>query len=247
MPALVPQRPLLQLRGVALDPAVQRRVVDGDAAFAHHLLEVPVADAVAAVPAHAQEDHLAGKVPPLELAAHCQLRRSSARRQRSSPRRFLQRSPPDGVHVFGPLPNGHSVWDFHGPAFSAQPAPSFPMAPRELLPQSQLTLRLIRRCPDLGCDLLRSALRSTFMVFSIRHNILQRIDLGDAVLTSTGRGASCRLASQLVDLLGVLEDCVSILAEMSLVSTPASEPRRGAVDPLPRLRPAAARRAGAAG
>jgi hypothetical protein len=47
------------------------------------------------------------------------------------------------VHVFGPLTNGHSVWDFHGPAFSAQPAPSFPMAPRELLPQSQLTLRLI--------------------------------------------------------------------------------------------------------
>jgi hypothetical protein len=44
------------------------------------------------------------------------------------------------VHVFGPLPNGHSVWDFHRPAFSAQPAPSFPMAPRELLPQSQLTL-----------------------------------------------------------------------------------------------------------
>jgi hypothetical protein len=44
------------------------------------------------------------------------------------------------VHVFGPLPNGHSVWDFHRPAFSAQPASSFPMAPRELLPQSQLTL-----------------------------------------------------------------------------------------------------------
>src|SRR5512147_3162866 len=47
------------------------------------------------------------------------------------------------VHVFGPLPNGHSVGDFHRPAFSAQPAPSFPMAPRELLPQAQLTLRLI--------------------------------------------------------------------------------------------------------
>ena len=47
---------------------------------------------------------------------------------------------PTAVHVFGPLPNGHSVGDFHGPAFSAQPAPSFPMAPRELLPQSQLTL-----------------------------------------------------------------------------------------------------------
>src|SRR5512144_2115315 len=47
------------------------------------------------------------------------------------------------VHVFGPLPNRHSVGDFHRPAFSAQPAPSFPMAPRELLPQSPLALRLI--------------------------------------------------------------------------------------------------------
>ena len=27
---------------------------------------------------------------------------------------------PTAVHVFGPLPNGHSVGDFHGPAFSAQ-------------------------------------------------------------------------------------------------------------------------------
>src|SRR5512143_2322401 len=50
---------------------------------------------------------------------------------------------PTAVHVFGALANGHSVGDFHRPAFSAQPAPSFPMAPRELLPQAQLTLRLI--------------------------------------------------------------------------------------------------------
>src|SRR5512132_3403886 len=50
---------------------------------------------------------------------------------------------PTAVHVFGPLPNGHPVWDFHRPAFSAQPAPSFPMASRELLPQAQRTLRLI--------------------------------------------------------------------------------------------------------
>src|SRR5512132_2089809 len=50
---------------------------------------------------------------------------------------------PTAVHVFGPLPNGHSVWDFHRSALSAQPAPSFPMAPRELLPQAQLPLRLV--------------------------------------------------------------------------------------------------------
>src|SRR5512147_3334737 len=50
---------------------------------------------------------------------------------------------PTAVYVFGPLPNGHSVGDFHRPAFSAQPAPSSPMVPRQLLPQSQRTLRLI--------------------------------------------------------------------------------------------------------
>jgi ribosomal protein S27E len=43
-----------------------------------------------------------------------------------------------------------------------------------------------------------------------------------ALLTSTGRGASCRLASQLVDLLGG-RTVVSIQAEMSLVSPPAAE------------------------
>jgi hypothetical protein len=108
-PVLVPQRPLLQLRGVALDPAVERCVVDGDAAFAHHLLELAIADAVAAVPAHAQEDQLTGKVPPLELAAHCQLRRSSARRRRSSPRRFLQRSRSEWVWVWLSGRNGASA------------------------------------------------------------------------------------------------------------------------------------------
>ena len=38
-----------------------RRVVDGDAAFVHHFLEVPVADAVAAVPADAEQDNLGRK------------------------------------------------------------------------------------------------------------------------------------------------------------------------------------------
>jgi hypothetical protein len=64
--ALVPADPLLELRRVALDPAVERHVVDGDAAFAHHFLKVPVADAVAAVPADAEQDDLGRKPAALE-------------------------------------------------------------------------------------------------------------------------------------------------------------------------------------
>jgi hypothetical protein len=41
-------------------------VVDGDAAFAHHFLEVPVADAIPAVPADAEQDDLDRKPAALE-------------------------------------------------------------------------------------------------------------------------------------------------------------------------------------
>jgi hypothetical protein len=41
-------------------------VVDSDAAFAHHFLEVPVADAVAAVSADAEQDDLGWKPAALE-------------------------------------------------------------------------------------------------------------------------------------------------------------------------------------
>ena len=61
------------------------------AAFAHHLLKVPVAN-VFAIPAHAKEDQLTGEMPPLELTAHRQPHRSPTQRRRSSPWRFLQRS-----------------------------------------------------------------------------------------------------------------------------------------------------------
>ncbi len=52
---------LVCFRGVALDPAAERHVVDGDAALGHYFLEVPVADAVAAVPADAEQDDLGRK------------------------------------------------------------------------------------------------------------------------------------------------------------------------------------------
>jgi hypothetical protein len=41
-------------------------VVDGDAALGHHFLKVPVADAVAAVPADAEQDDLDRKPAALE-------------------------------------------------------------------------------------------------------------------------------------------------------------------------------------
>ena len=54
--ALVPANLLLQLWSVALNPPPDGRVIDRDAAFRHHLLELTVADGVFAVPAHALED-----------------------------------------------------------------------------------------------------------------------------------------------------------------------------------------------
>src|SRR5512132_4226887 len=64
--ALVPAHPLLELRRKALDPAVEPHVVDGDAALVHHFLKVPVADAVTAVPADAEQDDLGRKPAALE-------------------------------------------------------------------------------------------------------------------------------------------------------------------------------------
>src|SRR5512133_345776 len=67
-PAAVPSRTLLELRRVALRPAVHRRVVDGDAPLAHHFLELAIADAVTAVPTNRPENDLAGKMPPPEYS-----------------------------------------------------------------------------------------------------------------------------------------------------------------------------------
>src|SRR3546814_4772085 len=39
-----PAQPLLHLRGVALDPAIDRRMVDRNAAFRQHFLKVAIAD-----------------------------------------------------------------------------------------------------------------------------------------------------------------------------------------------------------
>jgi hypothetical protein len=42
-------------------------MIDAHAPFAHHLLEITIADAIAAVPTHRPKDDLAFKMTPLEL------------------------------------------------------------------------------------------------------------------------------------------------------------------------------------
>jgi hypothetical protein len=67
---LVLAHPLLDLRGVALNPAEDRGWGDRDTAFLHYLGEIAVADPVFAVPAHTQQDNLNWKTAALEQGQH---------------------------------------------------------------------------------------------------------------------------------------------------------------------------------
>jgi hypothetical protein len=51
-----------------LDPAIDGGVVYFEASLGHHLLQIPIAEAVTQIPAHAQQDNLAFEVTPLERA-----------------------------------------------------------------------------------------------------------------------------------------------------------------------------------
>jgi len=64
--SLIAAHPLLDLRSIALNPAEDRAWVDADAALGHHFGEIAIADAVLAVPAHAQQDDLDRKATALE-------------------------------------------------------------------------------------------------------------------------------------------------------------------------------------
>ena len=55
---------LLELRHIALDPAHDRRMRQGEPAFGHHLGEISKAELVSQIPAHAEHDDL-----PVEMAA----------------------------------------------------------------------------------------------------------------------------------------------------------------------------------
>ncbi len=63
---LIATDPLLDLGRIALNPAEDRGWVDLYTALLHHLGEIAVADAVLAVPAHAEQDDLNWEVTALE-------------------------------------------------------------------------------------------------------------------------------------------------------------------------------------
>src|SRR3546814_2693633 len=71
-------------------PAIDRRMVDRNAAFRQHFLKVAIADRIATIPAHRPQDHITLEMAPLEIR-HRSVRPISAKHAQAS--RFLQQSP----------------------------------------------------------------------------------------------------------------------------------------------------------
>src|SRR5699024_5395929 len=67
----VPPSVLIQLRGVCLDPAVDRGVIDRHAPLGHHFLQIAVAHPVAAVPPHRPQNDVTGEITTREDAHGC--------------------------------------------------------------------------------------------------------------------------------------------------------------------------------
>lgn len=55
-----------QLRSIVLDPAVNRRMIDMQPAFPHHFFQITLAQRIAEVPTHAQENGVSLKMTPFE-------------------------------------------------------------------------------------------------------------------------------------------------------------------------------------
>ena len=68
--ALIPPRPLLQLTRVPRHPAHDRRRICFHATLLHHLHEMPIADAVLAVPANTKQEDRNGDSPTLKPVPH---------------------------------------------------------------------------------------------------------------------------------------------------------------------------------
>jgi hypothetical protein len=81
-----------------LNPTVDRGVINRRTAFAHHLFEITVAYAVAAIPTHRPKNDLAFEMTPLELC-HDQLPSPSAHIHPVT--ETLQQSPLGGITVLG--------------------------------------------------------------------------------------------------------------------------------------------------
>src|SRR5699024_4214409 len=67
----VPPCLLVQLRGVFLDPAVDRGVIDRHAPLGHHFLQIAVAHPVAAVPPHCTQNDVTGEMTTGEDTHGC--------------------------------------------------------------------------------------------------------------------------------------------------------------------------------
>src|SRR5699024_2834605 len=67
----VPPCLLVQLRGVFLDPAVDRGVLDRHAPLGHHFLQIAVAHPVAAVPPHCPQNDVTGEMTTREDTHGC--------------------------------------------------------------------------------------------------------------------------------------------------------------------------------
>ena len=78
-PTPLPAQPFLHFWSETLHPAIDRGVVDRDAALGHHRFEVAVADRVAAVPAYGPEHDFPPEVTSLEFA-HASTSRCRSRR-----------------------------------------------------------------------------------------------------------------------------------------------------------------------
>ena len=63
----LPARPFLHLGCVSLNPTIDRRMVDQDAALAHHLPEIATAHSVSAIPTDRPAHDLTLKVTPFEV------------------------------------------------------------------------------------------------------------------------------------------------------------------------------------
>src|SRR3546814_14454245 len=70
--------------------AIDRRMVDRNAALRQHFLKVAIADRIATIPAHRPQDHITLEMAPLEIR-HRSVRPISAKHAQAS--RFLQQSP----------------------------------------------------------------------------------------------------------------------------------------------------------
>src|SRR5277367_3877507 len=89
--------PLDELWRIPSNPAQDRRMCKLESSFGHHLHQITEAELVAQIPTHAQEDHLAIKMPSCKQLFDVS---PSAHRQSSITKTTLS----DGISLFAPEP-----------------------------------------------------------------------------------------------------------------------------------------------